>query len=116
MSPQGLHKRTVWADTRCPPKFIGNIQTHNFRNDHHGDLTYAEVTVAKASENKLKKIENSYNNYNNFVEKNGLLKTMKKTDDKWDQNEEKKRKWIKTLMWKKDRDPAPKLHTGFSLV
>lgn len=39
MSPQGLHKRTIWADTRCPPKFIGNIQTHNFRNDRHGDLT-----------------------------------------------------------------------------
>jgi len=41
---------------------------------------------------------------------------MKKTDDKWDQNEENKRKWIKTLMWKKDGEPTPKLHAGFSLV
>lgn len=41
---------------------------------------------------------------------------MKKTEDKWDLNDQNKRKWIKTLMWKRDGDPTPKIHTGFSVV
>jgi len=54
--------------------------------------------------------------HSNFVEKNSLLRTIKKTKDKWDENEFKKKQWINKIMWKKEGDSKVKLQTGFSVV